>query len=971
MKTFIIKIIKLTQNNYRKVRFYSTLLMMAVFKLIFEEYVNVKKLYSQKTKRKTGTLDSFAGTKSVEDVNRSNLEFKLDILEELIKSLKETFIYKKVSDVSKNIRSIICDYIFKISKKYFVELFDSKLVSFYPFFLVDSHGAIKAKYLQLIYDNIEKDDPETNNTIIEILKKAKDAILNICVKEDKGIAKQAIRIIELLGQDKILENKTVDSLVPHLFNPQPQIRNLISKVIINYKLNFEISGENEIELNDEDNEDEEDKNESKKDVKKIERKIILTLDNLLYLLEIFFKLGDNEEKMIKILVDDFYPSLVIFKDFSLFFEMIDLLIDDIIDKPSQKPFETNLDSETLLKTCLLVLNYSVQQLQNDIELASSSADEESRISELIPKNEEFVNLIINKIPIFIKKIRVGNNVEELFYELLNLFENLKIFNQNLVKFNENTLLEIINELINSFFVTLQVSFIKDENNNKDYYRKLIKNILKSIYLIQNNANFISFSNFQARCNKLINHELCDKFSDLLHNQLLNNPIITKFLSSGESENITFELFDTIYILFNQFNYMLYFYKDSILFSLKKISFTLVNQLITGLVFLIYKKAELNNKDNSKVSNYRFYSFSLIAIKLLKSVHHTQFSELLSNNNHIETIDYIQVRDNMVDFLFKIANNFEFKAYNISKEGSQETSRNTKKIIKEFNNNLLKIKTRAVGTILEMLILMSSEKILDNSLKYSISETFTQNLEIFIVNNFIKFYVNYNIFINNNNEKENQKDAEKFFTNEELAVKTECFKKINSKFSKLILLNLGIFKYTNLCCLYFESFYVIKLPVVIENLNFYIYEALLEKEINYFKLNIDNKENMISILAFYLTKIIMRIFNNKSILNLKQEQEEEKLETENSENKMDMISRVSLYYFKTLKKIKSKLAVKEQDVYFKDKMFFEKFIFNSINFSLSVKRQEEEIINRTIIASDNLNIESESIEDKVDKVEEMK
>ena len=73
-----------------------------------------------------------------------------------------------------------------------------------------------------------------DSIIIDILNRTKSTILSICVKEDSFLAKSGIKILELLSKQNILETKTVNNLLLHLFNNEPKIRALISKITINY-----------------------------------------------------------------------------------------------------------------------------------------------------------------------------------------------------------------------------------------------------------------------------------------------------------------------------------------------------------------------------------------------------------------------------------------------------------------------------------------------------------------------------------------------------------------------------------------------------------------------------------------------------------------------------------------------------------------------------------------------------------------
>ena len=182
----------------------------------------------------------------------------------------------------------------------------------------------------------------------------------------------------------------------------------------------------------------------------------------------------------------------------------------------------------------------------------------------------------------------------------------------------------------------------------------------------------------------------------------------------------------------------------------------------------------------------------------------------------------------------------------------------------------------------------------------------------------------------------KKDSQ--FTNE-LLIKTCCFKIICEKYSRLILLNFGIFKYIELSCLYFESFFLIKHQNVIESMITHVLEILLDKEVNHYMKKFNDEENQnannadqqnLSIMIFYLTKITMKIFNNKS-----------KLYSNDSitieyEDKVAMISRYLNYYSKCYKKMKQKYNTDNINIIDKDKNFYENFILNGISFALESK-----------------------------------
>ena len=240
-KDFIINMFKLLSNGYRKLRYISCIILSRFLESLYNEMAKTKKLLKEKSKVLENRQNSLSnGTLTL-------LKNKVQIINQLILLLKENLIIKKIIDISKDIRVIIADSLFKISKKHFNLLFqDQKLIKFYPFFLNDPSSIVTFKYLQLLYEELselskeeeEKSEEEENENshqlknnikyseeeeenlkiIVKILSLTRDSILKLCLKDDKNIAKMSMRIIDLLSFQKILEPKTVHQLLPHLFN---------------------------------------------------------------------------------------------------------------------------------------------------------------------------------------------------------------------------------------------------------------------------------------------------------------------------------------------------------------------------------------------------------------------------------------------------------------------------------------------------------------------------------------------------------------------------------------------------------------------------------------------------------------------------------------------------------------------------------------------------------------------------------
>ena len=369
------------------------------------------------------------------------------------------------------------------------------------------------------------------------------------------------------------------------------------------------------------------------------------------------------------------------------------------------------------------------------------------------------------------------------------------------------------------------------------------------------------------------NELSHEFHDILKKEILSQ----KFYSYGLVNDK-----NKIYIILSQLNYLLMYFKD-----LVNLNFYEFFQFINNQIVLIQVNDQLTEKIN------------LLCISLIETIHLLSFNQALTDGNNY----YVSFRDQVFSLLIKI----------IKLDYSDD---------KIFNSTLIKLKTKSFGVILDMFVYITSEKINNNLLYYNIEENHIELYELFLKVNFFKFFNDYNL---DNNHCTN------IFENE-LELKTECYKIISEKFSRLMLLNLGIFKNVNFCCMYFESFFIIKLPIIFENINNFFVETLLEKEIVHY---IKYKTTNLNILIFYITKITMRIFQNKSKIVDKMDS--------------DMINRLWSYYLKQMKKLKSKYN--KENILDKDKGFFENFIINSINVALDSKKEMIEN-DKTVISIEN-------------------
>lgn len=1003
---------------------------MCFFNNLFEEYISAKKLMEKRTDKKLKTsLEKFVtnknGSLNLEQQTDLHLENKINLLEDFIENLKQKFIFKKITDVSMNIRLMICDYIVKISNKHFSEFFDDDSIKFYPFFLIDPSYKIKLKYLQIIYGKLEDMDENDFECIIKILKESRDLILNICIKDEKTIAKRGIKIIELISKHNILDLKTVNLLLPHLFNPDPNIRNLISNIVLNYILNFESrnvinEAKEEDENNETENNDAEERSKSKakkeedlmdvcdgevkeenKNNSPSKAKYKYSLENLIEIFEFFSKLTEKDEKMIKVLVDNFYSKMDVFKNFTLFFDLIDMILNRVSIEPAKENLlleenenrnNSNSEYNKLLKICLIVLKYSIEKLQDEIDNAKTSNEMSVLMKEQIPLNEEFLNNLISRTPSYIRKIIINEEIlYETFVEITNLFENFKIYNYNLIKFDLDKVYNILEELQKVFFQNFN---LKNENEQYLSYNNFMSNAIDNIgKIIIKLINFLSINKMNddfARMNERnIIKDLCSRLFDKISSKILSNKFflneeIIEELSNEQAEELIYLLvrLDCVLNYFGSFsdNFIsqLNFVKfQNFIFNLITHYRSKVQLIISERITVFCKQSKLeaegesldkkhnkksNNADNNlkaleesaqrnefefNILEYFLQNFTNYGLKVDKSLNLILLTKIIfnidsiTNENNISLSASIANPTQIIESLHKLNKhetshfyeaylkyinnlllNFElflkfefdysvkFKDYG---NNEVELSEGFNKFIQEKNCLNLEIKSNFVCLIFDIMIYISSEKLemyssnSDLKMKFLLNDFILTSIEKFLKKEFVFFFYmsskklkeindelrTLEILQENEDLEENQSDKlellNEFKNNIEsvVSIKTIFFKNICESYSKLLIQNLGMFKNRNLVTLFFETFYLIKYPVIIESINSIVFENLLEKEISYYLKDEDN--NKINWMIFYFTKIAVKLFSkNSSMFNFEEymNKQPEKSSIKN-ENEMDV------------------------------------------------------------------------------------
>ena len=1005
-KEFIRSIFKLTQNHTRKIRVLGTMILCKITELIIAEYGKNKKLLKQSEENQKSRKKSANKNQKAEDTNHRMRYNLCNNLSEYITDIKKNFIIHKICDYSKEIRMLLCDMMEKISRHYFNIIFgEFQMVEYFNFFLQDPCNNIRVKYLQIIYDRLnsinspdeenekkeEKDQKneeflendkentdskksyisnfvptddelkESMSIIIDILNRTKSTILSICVKEDSFLAKSGIKILELLSKQNILETKTVNNLLLHLFNEEPKIRSLISQITINYILNFEQPDE--------------------------EGKIAKpSIEHVNFLNKLALRLTGKVPNMMKVFVEDFFYKLKIIQNYKLLFDYINHLLD-----------QDEIDFD-LLQNIFVLIDNSIKIVKIQIE--------ERNQNEYIKKHDEFCEQLINRISEFIKKLRFAHNENEIKpnsnYELINnllqLLGNFKLYPKSSFNIQFETIKQIIFELKKTFFISTSVINSKndidiEDNNSQDnknlkvkqsqtqiteekiiesYLKsehssgieKLCENILKGIASILNDQKLFELFNYNQTdfldqmiysINDANNTDcLAYIFFKTFQEQIVSHPYFSEIAQNSGSSDIS-ELNklieenyneNIIYILVNQFNQLLIYF-PKIFSNVGGINFYEFEHF---LITLLRCKIQNFNNDDNKIVEFN-YNYMVSILNLIDTLHLKLFNNNIEFRENIK--EYIDIRNRIITILF----------YIISLSYLNEDS-------KTYNSFLYLIKGKSLGLFLDIYMVTTHDKIAVNELHYELIPNLMSIFYIFIRNNFIQFlwedYIENEENINNdengdeeeeesNNsktKKEKPKKEEKkelFWSNYKLQI--YVLKIFAEKFSRLLLVNFRTFLNEPLCLLYFETFFLLPQSSIIQQITEYTLETLMTKEINQYAKylsdkeekskdnnnnndteikSLNNEDGKIYLMLYYMNKVVLRIFNNES--QLYNDENNPKPFDLKYEQKLDMCQRYINTYIKIQKKLRAKYKDKPYIIE-KDKIPYENYILNGIAFAL--------------------------------------
>ena len=229
-----------------------------------------------------------------------------------------------------------------------------------------------------------------------------------------------------------------------------------------------------------------------------------------------------------------------------------------------------------------------------------------------------------------------------------------------------------------------------------------------------------------------------------------------------------------------------------------------------------------------------------------------------------------------------------------------------KTVRYNDENLRKIKLEVTRTIIELNVILFASN-LPNVLRYSSDDEEVKILANFLGSEYANFFVNLALM------KEGKKlpnAAE--FTDELISIKISELREVSVAFSQAFLLNINLFRNSPLSLLFFELFGCVDLPNAIKMPFTLCLEETLRKETEaYSRLSEDNKIDSNLIVLLYLTKTVLRAFNEECLIRVKKPADSAKI--------------FFAQYSKAMKKLKSSF----KDNIYKDQLFFKTFLLNCL------------------------------------------
>lgn len=247
IKKFLQGLLVLAESPYRKLRYFSTVILLNIYVLILDDINNttkLKKLVDSANIESELQLASQNKHKSKNSIIKSNNDNSLitekhNLLSEVKTSLEAKWFYLKFFDVCSEIRDLMLDTTTKAcyskdNDNNFIAIFgNNEAKEIFKRVLFDSNKPIKIKYLNLLAEKLESKNEDINRIINELILSCRNILLTFLYEKDASLTKTCLKIFFGLAVYDFLDESFINLILPHIYSDDANIRSITGRIIFN------------------------------------------------------------------------------------------------------------------------------------------------------------------------------------------------------------------------------------------------------------------------------------------------------------------------------------------------------------------------------------------------------------------------------------------------------------------------------------------------------------------------------------------------------------------------------------------------------------------------------------------------------------------------------------------------------------------------------------------------------------------
>jgi hypothetical protein len=257
-----------------------------------------------------------------------------------------------------------------------------------------------------------------------------------------------------------------------------------------------------------------------------------------------------------------------------------------------------------------------------------------------------------------------------------LFEYFVIFDQNLVKFEQTSFLEILESLKKAFFLNYSFEKIKLEA-----YESLIEKLIKAIHILQNNKSLVGLNKDYKTSFDELSVSLNENFLILYKKEIQKN---------SNLNSLNFQKIYTIYVQFfsllkyNNLSNTIFVISDSMFFLIKILNHCSQN----------YKSLVQNSQNDI------FERLLITCLNLGNEIIYNDFNKYVNMSTKIN-LEFSMNNSKVKEYVNNRTNFFQF-IYNLIQMPDDQD--------KQLYFSMLRIKSRGICILFEIYIYSTSEKL---------------------------------------------------------------------------------------------------------------------------------------------------------------------------------------------------------------------------------------------------------------------